>query len=144
MAYAIQYRESAKRVLETCRETYGPGSIKPVEEWLKSLALEAEEGTGKLSIDAGALFEAIANTPNPSAWKMAWLRWLDASLVTKIEAVAATVSKRRPPWEFRAAAETLLFLDVFAWEATVFDEIDQVKRRIIVTLLDLPPGLSGP
>lgn len=144
MAYAIQYRLSARQSLNDCQATYGACLAGPVQEWLKRLAHEADGGTYRLSIDAWALFEAVANNPNPTAWTRASKVWLNAPLMTKIRAIVAILSTRRPPWEFRAASETLQFLGTCSYEATVFYDIDHVERRIIVTTLDLPPGSPGP
>ena len=52
------------------------------------------------------------------------------------------LSKRCPPWEFRASIHTFRFLGACTYEAVVFYEIDHVEKRIIVTTLDVPGPLG--
>lgn len=143
MAYAIRYRKRARKALDNCCGIYGQSLAEPLHKWLSRLAAEAQGRKHTISIDGRTLIETIANHPDPEMWTSAGRRWFEAPIVAKIKAIGVLLSKRCPPWEFRASVKTFRFLGPCTYEAIVFYEIDHVERRIIITTLDVPGPLGS-
>jgi len=143
LAYAIRYRKRARTALDNCRGIYGASLTGPLHKWLSQLAAEAQGQTYTISFDAKTFLETVANHPNLEKWATAGRRWLDAPVLAKVKAIGVLLSKRCPPWEFRASVKTFRFLGACTYEAVVFYEIDHVEKRIIITALDVP-GPLGP
>lgn len=120
-------------------DTYGAGLAESLNKWFAELAENSNQGAGKVSIDAGEILEALLNSEDLQAWPKAAKRWLDEPMIVKIKAVAAVLATRRPPWEFRATARTVQFLDgVFFDDVMVFYEVNHVEKEVVVTAIDLP------
>jgi hypothetical protein len=143
LAYAIRYRKRARAALDNCHGIYGASLAGPLHKWLGRLAAEAQGRNHIISVDAKTFLETIANNPDPGKWAGAGRRWLDAPALAKIKAIGVLLSKRCPPWEFRASVKTFRFLGACTYEATVFYEIDHVEERIIITALDVPGPLGS-
>jgi hypothetical protein len=143
LAYAIRYRKRAKIALDNCCQIYGPSLAEPLHRWLAHLAAEAQGRKYSISLDGKTFFETIANNPDPEKWIGTGRRWLDASAVAKIKAIGVLLTKRCPPWEFRAALKTFRFLGQCTYEVMAFYEVDHVEKRIVITTFDVP-GPLGP
>ncbi len=143
MAYAIRYRKRARVALDNCGEIYGASLAAPLHKWFGRLAAEAQGQNYTISLDAKTFLETVADNLDPEKWAGAGRRWLDAPILAKVKAIGVLLSKRCPPWEFRASVKAFRFLGSCTYEATVFYEIDHVEKRIIITALDVP-GPLGP
>ena len=139
MAYAIRYRKRVKSVLDSACATYGSSLAGPLHKWLSRLSEEAEGRNHKISLDAMALLETmITDHSDLKKWTRAGRLWLSAPMIAKVKAIGVVLTKRCPPWEFRAAVKTFQFLGQCTYEVTAFYEIDHVGKRIIFTMLDVP------
>jgi hypothetical protein len=143
LAYAIRYRKRARVALDNCSAIYGGALAGPLHRWLGQLAAEAQGGVYVISLDAQSALETIANHPDPEKWVSAGRRWLEAPILAKIKAIGVLLTKRCPPWEFRAAVKSFRFLGACTYEVMAFYEVDHVEGRIIITALDVPGPLGS-
>jgi hypothetical protein len=142
MAYRIQSRKRAKQEKETYVNDYDVQFKAAFESWLVDLAKAAEKKDQSLSsIDATELFEIFSNDVQSGAWTRAWRRWQQSPWKEKALALWVVISKRSPPWQFRAAAKVFSVLDgVFSTEVHVLYEVDHINKVIIITKYSGLPG----
>lgn len=142
MAYQVQHRERAKLEKETYVNDYDVQFKADFEAWIIDLAVAAEKQDQQWnSIDAAELFDLFSKDVQSGTWTRSWRRWQQSPWKEKALALWVILSKRCPPWQFRAAAKVFSVLDgVFSTEVHALYEVDHVKKVIIITQYSGLPG----